>query len=53
MTFNTLEELYRDKQVENELHTSDGPSMNNLFMEKGSPNYVITQSTLLGQNIRG
>ena len=35
------------------MHNSEGSSMNNLFIEKGSPNFVLTQSTLLGQNIRG
>jgi hypothetical protein len=27
--------------------------MNSLFVDKASPNFVVTQSTLLGQNIRG
>jgi hypothetical protein len=53
MTYNSLEELFRNKDVEHELHTSDGPSMNSLFIEKSSPNFVLTQSTMLGQDNRG
>ncbi len=53
MTYDTLGDVNSYFQSETKAHNVEGSAMNTLFMQKGQPNFLITQSTSLASTIKG
>lgn len=53
MTYDTLGDVNSYFQSETKVHNFEGSEMNTLFIQKGQPNFLITQSTSLASNIKG